>query len=411
MDKMHIFFAVFFGFILFSGCMGPEPGGPQDGGIPQGATPNGSQGEVPPGAPQNDSGAEEPQEEAFEPFYFSYLLDSPLMGRGWDQASIIYYFEKERDCGGEPAYLGVAKSQGEGPSGLSWMKTTLYTDDVSLAMSDNMDTSSLTFDDAVPRRVQVNIPFFLHDIFLQGGLSAPEEWSIGDVLIARGVMLFTSERYEVSIAYVGEGEASGIPCSNVSLGLKAGGGNPVPLEVCEATIEGLPVTVYFNLDAGEGSYTRWSLEEYGQGSSGTPVYHQCMDLVSCPPEPDTSSVEAECSSSDGAVYMLMNRDNCYVGAVCLSKDGAYAHVSDENGESVAGLEVCAWEGEEPEQPSACVYTDSDGFAHFAGFEAENYILTYNALTFPSEYIYDMNRFSCTYSEGGPFVCEIWVDSK
>lgn len=349
--------------------------------------------------------------EAFEPVYLAYVLDSPLMGQGWNGVEVTYYFEKESECGGKPAYLGVAKTYNGDSGQLYWMKTTLYTDNFSLAVSDNLDTAALAFDDAVSRRVQLNIPFFLHDIMLQGGVDAPDEWKEGDVLIARDVLLFTSELYDVSIAYVGEGEVSGIMCSNFSLALKSKMNNPVPIEVCEAEIGGMPVTLYFSLDTGEEGQMRWYLEEYGHSSSGKPVYHQCLDVVACPPVPDTSSEEAECLSSDGAMYVLMDRDNCYAGAACLSREGTYAHVSDESGNSVADIEVCAWAGEEPDAPEECIYTDGDGLAYFQGFEAENYMLSFNALTFPPGYLYESNMFSCTSPGSGPFVCEVWVHSR
>ena len=143
MKKIIFVTAIFTCFILLLGCV---DGGDND--KPDTSSGTGQQGVLnQSNKTQSNMSAKDTIKMPMKPFYFKAQFSVP----GENELFITeYYFEKEMDCFGRKAYVGLNRFASSDPLEEQeyWRKITLYLDNYSMGVSGYIEKNSLVFDDA-----------------------------------------------------------------------------------------------------------------------------------------------------------------------------------------------------------------------------------------------------------------------
>jgi len=354
MKKFIFIMAIFTCFILLFGCVN---GGDKD-------KSNASSGTGQQGVPallnqsnktQSNMSEKDTITTAMKPFYFKAELNIS------EESGLFigeYYFEKEMDCFGRKAYVGLNRFTSSDPLEEQeyWRKITLYLDNYTMGVSDMIEKNSLVFDDAKEVKEDMNFVSLLNELFIEAGQQMPETWTQDDIILLKNVRLGDSgDIFNISVVYTGKDNSAVIPCDIIETTLKQGdSGGAVTLTMCNAILkdyDNFPVVVYLRSDP-EHNIPSWEIIDFEQKSSGVSYYPQCMPVVKCPivanPTPEE---ENDCYAQGRTIIYKHDDKGCYTGFECIEEYGLLVFVYDAYGEAIPDMGVGVWQGDSDNGPT------------------------------------------------------------
>lgn len=365
MKKIIFVMAIFTCFILLLGCVN---GGDKD--KSNASSDTGQQGILnQSNKTQSNMSEKDTIKTPMKPFYFKAQLN---LSEESELFIAEYYFEKEMDCFGRKAYVGLNRFTSSDPleEQESWRKITLYLDNYTMGVSGHIEKNSLVFDDAKEVKEDMNFVSLLNEFFLEAGQQMPETWTQGDIILLKNVRLGDSNNiFNISVVYTGKDNSAAIPCDIIETSLKQGdSGGALTLTLCNTILkdyDNFPVVVYLRPDH-EHNIPSWEITDFEQKSSGVSYYSQCIPVVKCPiianPTPEE---ENDCYAQGKTIIYNHDDKGCYTGFECIEQYGLLAFVYDAYGEAIQDMGVGVWQGDSSNGPTfAFDETDEDGVVIF-----------------------------------------------
>ncbi len=346
MKKIIYVMAIFTCFILLLGCVN---GGDKDKSDTSSGT--GQQGVLnQSNKTQSNISAKDTIKTPMKPFYFKAELNLS------EESELFigeYYFEKEMDCFGRKAYVGLNKFTVSDSSEEQefWRKITLYLDNYTMGVSNMIEKNSLVFDDAKEVKEDMNFVSLLNELFLEAGQQMPETWTQGEIILLKNVRLLgdSSNIFNISVVYTGKDNSAVIPCDIIETTLKQGdSGGALTLTMCNAILkdyDNFPVIVYLRPDH-EHNIPSWEITDFEQKSSGVSYYSQCMPVVNCPIIANpTYEEENDCYAQGKTIIYKHDDKGCYTGFECIKEYQLLIIVYDAYGMAIPDIGVGLWQGD------------------------------------------------------------------
>jgi len=241
---------------------------------------------------------------------------------------VVYYLEREEECTGRDAIVGVlnAYNEGDDPKHTYWAKFTLYLDNGEFGSSGGIPKSELAFDDAEAKRPDYAVITQLNSMFAASGenLNSSNAWESDIPIILKDIYYagssFGDIMGDVSLIKKSTSSEHAVPCTEFSVNIKSKTSFTGETVYCLAGLDseiGLPYTVSITIPEMKNN-NDVELVKVEKASSGATFYPQCMEPVYCGKLNLMSEEEKEeCKAQGNVVQQARDEQGCITGDECL----------------------------------------------------------------------------------------------
>jgi len=305
--KKVIWISGLIALLILSGCSQPNP---------QNETPSDTNNTAPPAAVV-------PSKPPLQPIHLSYVFSSPgPQGQPQQKIDVDYYFDESTTCKGRLALNGFMKASSEGQQGgTNYQKVTVYLDNGEAAYSDQLNESSMAFDNATPRAADFDPAFYLQTITATGGKQflSDEIWNATKPVLFKDISAFGSTG-DYSIIFTGNDTVADLDCRKFTISAKTSNmeGQTV---VCIHLLADLNFSFLTSGKFLGDNSISWTLSSLSREKPSLAYYPQCLEPVSCPSvtAPTQQDYDA-CNALGNTIEQQRNSQNCITAFKCITRE-------------------------------------------------------------------------------------------